>query len=121
MEIPVAIYDSVNTWLFFSDHLPEGFSRADDDTGVFVFKGQYPMVWGNSVARFGEVWTATSVLSNYSPRANEKYTPKDLAGIIVHEQFHVFQRTKRQGPWLLGRKLDCHDTGQGASQLEKVD
>jgi len=54
-------------------------------------------VWGNSVARFGEVWTATSVLSNYSRRTKEKYTPKDLAGIIVHEQFHVFQRTKHPG------------------------
>ena len=54
-EIPVAVYDSVNTWLFFSDHPPEGFIEAVDDTGVFVFKGQHPMVWGNSVARFGEV------------------------------------------------------------------
>jgi hypothetical protein len=93
-KIPVAVYDSVNTWLFFADQPPEGFSQADQDTGVYVFKGQYPLVWGNSVVRFGETWTATSVLSNYSRRTNERYTPKDLAGIIVHEQFHVFQRTK---------------------------
>ena len=96
-EIPVAIYDSVNTWLFFADKPPEGFRQSDHDTGVFVFEGQYPMVWGNSVARFGETWTATSVLSNYARRTNERYTPKDLAGIIAHEQFHVFQRTKHPG------------------------
>ena len=96
-EIPVAVYDSVNTWLFFSDIAPEGFRQSDDGDGVFVFEGQYPLVWGNSVVRFGEVWTATSVLSNYSRRTNERYTPKDLAGIIAHEQFHVFQRTKHPG------------------------
>lgn len=93
-EIPVAVYDSVNTWLFFADQPPEGFRQADHDTGVFVFEGQHPQVRGNSVVRFGETWTATSVLSNYSRRTGERYTPKDLAGIIVHEQFHVFQRTK---------------------------
>jgi len=96
-EIPVAVYDSVNTWLFFTDHAPEGFRKADDFDGAFIFEGQYPLVWGNSVARFGEDWTASSVLSNYSRRTNERYTPKDLAGIIIHEQFHVFQRTKHPG------------------------
>jgi len=96
-EIPVAVFDSVNTWFFFSDQAPEGFSPSDDDTGVFIFEGQYPLVRGNSVVRFGEVWTATSVLSNFSRRTRERYTPKDLAGIIVHEQFHVFQRTKHPG------------------------
>ena len=96
-KIPVAVYDSANTWLFFSEIAPEGFTKADHDTGVFVFEGQFPMVRGNSVVRFGETWTATSVLSNYSRRTGEKYTPKDLAGIIAHEQFHVFQRTKHPG------------------------
>ena len=96
-EIPVAIYDSVNTWLFFSDKSPEGFRPSDDDTGVFVFEGQYPLVRGNSVVRFEETWTATSVLSNHARRTGERYTPKDLAGIIAHEQFHVFQRTKHPG------------------------
>lgn len=96
-EIPVAVYDSVSTWLLFADNAPEGFRKADDFDGAFVFVGQYPLVRGNSVVRFGETWTATSVLSNFSRRTNEKYSPKDLAGIIVHEQFHVFQRTKHPG------------------------
>ncbi|MDZ7633973.1 MAG: hypothetical protein U5L72_05850 [Bacteroidales bacterium] len=96
-EIPVAVYDSVNTWLFFADHAPEGFRKADHDTGVFVLEGQYPLVRGNSVVRFGETWTATSILSNSSRRTGERYNSKDLAGIIVHEQFHVFQRIKHPG------------------------
>ncbi|MRS03826.1 hypothetical protein EG832_11490 [bacterium] len=93
-QIPIAVYDSVNTWLFFSDKQPDGFKAAEDNSGAFIFEGQYPLVRGNSVVRFGDAWTATSVLSNYSRRTDEKYTPRDLAGIIVHEQFHVFQRTK---------------------------
>ena len=96
-EIPVAVYDSINTWLFFADQPPEGFKKADYDTGIYVFEGQFPLVRGNSVVRLGETWTATSVLSNYSRRTDERYTPKDLAGIIVHEQFHVFQRTRHPG------------------------
>jgi hypothetical protein len=96
-KIPVAVYDSINTWLFFSDYAPDGFEPAKGDSEVYIFKGQYPLVRGNSIARFGETWTATSILSNYSRRTNERYTPKDMAGIIVHEQFHIFQRTRHQG------------------------
>jgi hypothetical protein len=96
-EIPLAVYDSVNTWLFFADQPPEGFRPADDYAGAYIYDGQYPLVRGNSVVRFGEAWTATSVLSNYSRRTGEWYTPKDMAGIIAHEQFHVFQRTKHPG------------------------
>ncbi|MGE5349807.1 MAG: hypothetical protein ACM3NP_11105, partial [Actinomycetota bacterium] len=73
-KIPVAVYDSVNTWLFFSDQPPEGFSPAENFEGAFFFEGQYPPVRGNSVVRLGEVWTATSVLSNYSRRTDERYT-----------------------------------------------
>jgi hypothetical protein len=93
-QIPVAVYDSTRTWLYFSELPPEVFRPVEDHAGVFVFEGQFPLVRGNSVVRFGETWTATSVLSNYSRRTNERYTIRDLAGIIVHEQFHVFQRTK---------------------------
>jgi hypothetical protein len=96
-QIPVAIYDSVNTWLFFSEQVPDGFRPADDNAAAYIYDGQYPLVRGNSVVRFGEAWTATSVLSNYSRRTSERYTPRDMAGIIVHEQFHVFQRTKHPG------------------------
>jgi hypothetical protein len=96
-EIPVAVYDSINTWLFFSDNAPDGFEPVKGNSEVYIFKGQYPMVRGNSITRFGETWTATSILSNYSRRTNERYTAKDMAGIIIHEQFHIFQRTRHQG------------------------
>lgn len=91
-KIPVAIYDSVNTYLFYADNPPEGFDPLEGISNVFVYKGQFPLVRGNSVVKFGDIWTATSVLSTYARRTGEKYTETDLAGIIIHEQFHIFQR-----------------------------
>jgi hypothetical protein len=91
-EIPVAVYDSTNTYLFFSEKAPEGFLAVESTPGIFIFNGQYHQVRGNSIVQIDGIWTATSVLTAYSRRTLEKYSPKDLAGIIVHEQFHIFQR-----------------------------
>ena len=93
-EIPVLVFDSVDTWLFFSKEPPEGFTAVEQHPGVYLFKGQYPLVRGNSVVRLGNRWTATSVFSSHARRTGERYTERDLAGIIIHEQFHVFQREK---------------------------
>lgn len=97
-KIPVAIYDSADTFLFFSENPPEGFLPSDTNPGVFIYKGQHPLVRGNSIVKFGETWVATSVLSQFSRRTQEKYSARDLAGIIIHEQFHIFQRT-RHNTW----------------------
>lgn len=93
-EIPVLVFDSVDTWLFFSKDPPEGFSAVEQHPGVFLFKGQHPLVRGNSIVRLGDRWTATSVFSSHARRTGEQYTARDLAGIIIHEQFHVFLREK---------------------------
>ena len=92
-DIPVLVYDSLNTYLFNYGKTAEGFVRSAKEPGVWVYKGQHPLVRGNSIVRMGEDWTATSVLSSFSRRTGEKYDLKDMAGIIVHEQFHIFQRT----------------------------
>lgn len=91
-EIPVLVFDSINTWLFFSKDPPEGFTAVEQHPGVFLFKGQHPLVRGNSMVRMGDRWTATSVFSSHARRTGEQYTLQDLAGIIIHEQFHVFIR-----------------------------
>lgn len=96
-EIPVLVFDSLNTYLFHSRSTTEGFVRSDKDPKVWIYKGQHPQVRGNSIVRMGEEWTATSVLSSFSRRTREKYDLKDMAGIIVHEQFHIFQRTHHPG------------------------
>ena len=91
-EIPVLVFDGLNTYLFHSRETLDGFVQTEKDPAVWVYKGQHPQVRGNSIIRIGEDWMATSVLSASSRRTGEKYDLKDMAGIIVHEQFHVFQR-----------------------------
>ncbi len=91
-EIPVLVFDGLNTYLFHSRTIPDGFINMEKAPNVFVYKGQFPQVRGNSIIRIGETWLATSVLNASSKRTGEHYALKDLAGIIVHEQFHVFQR-----------------------------
>ncbi len=93
-HIPVLVFDSVNTWLFHSEFKPDGCSEVQDHPGVFRLSGQSPLVRGNSTIRMGDQWLATSVFSSYAQRTGEKYSTRDLAGIIIHEQFHVFSRTE---------------------------
>jgi len=96
-EIPVLVCDGVNTYMFHSTPKTQGFIRSDTDPGVWVYKGRHPRVRGNSIVRLGEEWTATSVLSASSRRTGVTYDLKDMAGIIVHEQFHIFQRIHHPG------------------------
>ncbi len=109
-EIPILIFDGLKTYLFHSRTIPGGFVQADNHPGIGVYEGQHPQVQGNSIIRLGETWTATSILSAVSRRTSGRYNLQDMAGIIVHEQFHVFQRTHhprwRQNDGLLLRYPD---------------
>ena len=96
-EIPVMVFDSINTWLFYSETIPDGFIEVEDHKGLYKYTGQFPLVRGNSIVNVNNSWIATSILSSYSKRTGEKYNITDLAGIIIHEQFHVFQRIKHPG------------------------
>jgi hypothetical protein len=91
-EIPTAVFDGVNTYLFKHSAPPEEFMLFREAKDVYVFKGQHSHVRGNSRVQLNGVWMATSVLRTHSRLTEEKYSLQNLAGIIVHEQFHVFQR-----------------------------
>ena len=93
-EIPTAVFDGVNTYLFKHPSPPEGFAPLADKEDVSIFSGQYNQVRGNSRMQVKGTWTATSVLRTHSRLTGEKYSLQNLAGIIIHEQFHVFQRLK---------------------------
>ncbi|TFG74181.1 MAG: hypothetical protein E4H23_12415 [Chrysiogenales bacterium] len=93
-KIPVAVFDGLNTYCFNAGEKPDGFSPLPKKKGVFFFAGQHANVRGNSVTRLADHWTATSVLSDHSRRSKEKYSIRDMAGIIIHEQFHIFQRSQ---------------------------
>lgn len=91
-EIPVAVFDGGNTYLFNHPSPPEEFKPFGQKNGVHVSKGQHAQVRGNSRVQINGIWTATSVLRSHSRLTGEKYSLQNMAGIIVHEQFHVFQR-----------------------------
>ena len=93
-EIPTAVFDGVNTYLFKHPSLPDGFELFEGMKDVYVFKGQYSQVRGNGRVQIGGAWTATCVPRTHSRLTGEKYTLQNLAGIVIHEQFHVFQRLK---------------------------
>ena len=93
-EIPVLVFDSINTWLFYSNVPPDGFNEVKMHPGVYMFTGKHPLVQGNSIVRISNSWIATCKFSSYAQRTGEKYSARDLAGIIIHEQFHIFQRNK---------------------------
>ncbi len=93
-DIPTAIFDGINTYLFKHPSPPEAFMVLRENEDAWIFKGQHDQVRGNSRVQLNGIWTATSVLRTHSRLTGEKYSMQNLAGIIIHEQFHVFQRLK---------------------------
>ena len=91
-EIPTAVFDGLNTYLFKHPSPPQGFMPFKGKKDMHVFEGQYSQVRGNSRVQINGIWTATSVLRTHSRLTGEQYSLQNMAGIIVHEQFHVFQR-----------------------------
>jgi len=91
-EIPTAVFDGVNTYLFKHPSPPEEFMLLREKKDVHVFKGQHTQVRGNSRVQIDGIWTATSVLRTRSRLTGVRYSLQNMAGIMVHEQFHVFQR-----------------------------
>jgi hypothetical protein len=93
-EIPTAVFDGVDTYLFRHPSPPDGFKLFEGMKDVSVFKGQHGQVRGNGRVQIGGIWTATFVPRTHSRLTGEKYSLQNLAGIVIHEQFHVFQRLK---------------------------
>jgi hypothetical protein len=93
-KIPTAVFDGVNTYLFEHPSPPEGFLIQRERKDVHVFKGQHPQVSGNSRVQINGIWTATSVLRTHSRLTGKRYSLQNMSGIIVHEQYHVYQQLK---------------------------
>jgi hypothetical protein len=85
--IPVAIHDGERTLLFRHPSPPAGFQRVAGRDGVWEYSGRYPGVTANSSAEIGGVVTATLM------PATGGVSLLDRAGLLIHEAFHVFQRT----------------------------
>jgi len=89
--IPVALFDGQNTYLFNFPDQPKGFLPIEGRDRVLLLKGQHPSVVGNRPIQIKGIWVATSIPQTFSPVTKKKYTSAEMAAVIIHEKFHVFQ------------------------------
>lgn len=82
---PLAIYDGARTWLVRHPHPPEGFQATPLLPGARIIVGRLAEVRANTHADIGGTPTATLLW----PAAGG--TPTDLAAVLIHEAFHVYQ------------------------------
>ncbi len=90
-RIPAAIFDGSHTWLFCHPQPPNGFLPRPDMPGVYIHPGLHPAIRANTSIELNGVQTATIMPSlPRSAGAGETETNR-LAGVLLHEKFHVFQ------------------------------
>ncbi|HET6680132.1 MAG TPA: hypothetical protein VFG84_02960 [Gemmatimonadaceae bacterium] len=90
--IPAAIFDGESTWLFGHASSPAGFKPVSGADGVSRTSGRLGAVTANTSVEIGGVLTATLLPGDSSTSIRQR------AATLLHEKFHVFQRT-RHGTW----------------------
>ncbi len=92
--IPLAIYTGEETVLFRHPNPPAAFALSEGSAPeVWVHQGRHPAITANSSAEIGGDITATLLL----PEEVSSDDVSRLAGIAVHEAFHVYQRQHHVG------------------------
>lgn len=84
LSIPLALYDGRQTLLVRHSHPPQGFRELEGKPKVYVYDGRHPEVRANTSVGLGGVLTATLLV-------DAKHSAQELAAILIHEAFHVFQ------------------------------
>ena len=90
-RIPVAIFDDGRTWLARHPSPPEEFRPWPGDRSVEVFEGRHASLRANTAIGLAGVGTATASFEGHSEGIRR------LAGLLVHETFHVFQARRHPG------------------------
>lgn len=94
MAVPLAIYDGKSTYLYRHPEIPEGFTGSKDiGRAGLIYSGRHPALTANSSADIGGTITATLLVDNVKPEQSIVM----LAGVAIHEAFHVFQREQHPG------------------------
>ena len=93
-EIPFEISDGGRTWLLRHPNPPEGFEPVPGHppSEARVFEGRHDSARANTSAELGGVATAQASFEGKTAG------PRDLAALLGHEAFHVFQG-RRHPKW----------------------
>jgi hypothetical protein len=93
-RIPLAFFDGDRTWLYGHPAPPETFRPHPAVDGLFRMDGRHSAMRGNTSTDVGGEETATILL----PLLRDFPRVEDLAGVAIHEAFHVFQK-ERHPEW----------------------
>ncbi|HEX6737195.1 MAG TPA: hypothetical protein VF310_02875 [Vicinamibacteria bacterium] len=85
---PLAVFDGERTWLFRHPHPPAGFVREGQG---WVMAGRHPALTANTSFELAGALTAGVLLDG---KAEVETTA--LAGTLIHEAFHAFQRQRHR-------------------------
>jgi hypothetical protein len=89
--IPAAVFDGSRTFLFGFPGLPRGFNRLAGRPEAAVFEGSHRSVFGNRRTKIDGCWVASVIPVRRSQTTGRLLTLPEMAGVIIHEKFHVFQ------------------------------
>lgn len=90
--IPALVHDGEYTTLFRHPAPPEGFEPVPGRADAWRWPGRHPAVVANTSVEFAGTRTATLM------QGGRDATPAARAATLLHEMFHVYQRT-RQPHW----------------------
>lgn len=85
-EIPLAIFDGTDTYLYGHPSVPADFEEIINKPGFYRFSGRHEAVVANSSSDIAGVRCATVMLDLLKNRPLS-----EAAAVVIHEKFHVFQ------------------------------
>ena len=78
---------------------PGGFRPLEGRPDAYILEGRHLAVFGNRRTMLENVWLATSILNASTSATGRPLTIREIAALVLHEQFHVFQAI-RHPDWL---------------------
>lgn len=83
---PLAVYTGQRTLLFRHPAPPAGFVTLAEKDDSYSCPGRHPLMRANTTVDLGGIPTATVLLDGHG-----RESLADLAALVIHEMFHVFQ------------------------------
>ena len=100
LAVPLAVYDGRKTWFFRHPSPPAGCEAVPGPPAACVLDGRHEAMTANSSAGIAGVETATVLLDG----RGRSRPIGEQAALAIHEDFHVFQRTRH--PKWVGNEAD---------------